>query len=72
MSDDKFPNGKLNDEDEGELAIRISTESGNIRLDFAEPMTWFALPPEMAIDLAASIISAARKTGCKTPLVLKL
>lgn len=52
MTDDKYPNGKLNNQDEGTLAVKVGIESGAVRIDFAEPTDWFAMTPEMAIDFA--------------------
>src|ERR1035437_6674299 len=51
-----YPNGKLNDNDNGQLAIALTTEKGNVKIQFAGPVTWLAMPPEQALLLAESII----------------
>ncbi len=72
MTDEKYPEGKLNDEDEGFLMMAISVEKGNVRIDFKKPTQWLAMNPEMAMDVASIIISNARAAGCKKPLILKI
>ncbi len=57
----EFPQGKLNPEDEGELAITVRIEDGNVRIDFGKPVAWLAMPPKMAIDLAGSLIRYAKR-----------
>ena len=37
MTDPKYPHGKLNENDEGELAMAISHEDGNVVLNFNTP-----------------------------------
>jgi hypothetical protein len=54
-----FPEGKLNQDDEGGLVMKISTEGGNVRVDFGTQVAWFALPPDAAIDMAKAIIAQA-------------
>lgn len=54
-----FPQGKLNPHDEGGLTSAISTENGNVRIDFGKKIAWFAFPPEAAIAFACMIIHRA-------------
>jgi hypothetical protein len=56
---DDFPEGKLNEEDEGGLMMAISIESGNVRIDFGKPIAWFAIPPDQALALASVIVGRA-------------
>jgi hypothetical protein len=55
----RFPQGKLNETDEGELTLSIGTEKGNVRVDFGTPVAWFALPPELALQFASTIVKHA-------------
>jgi hypothetical protein len=50
-----FPQGKLNDDDEGGLRIAISTDQGNVAVYFGTPVSWFALPPDAALDMAEAL-----------------
>lgn len=54
-----FPQGKLNADDEGALNCVISRENGCVRVDFGEPTAWIALPPDLALAFAATIIKHA-------------
>lgn len=72
MTDEKFPNGKLNDDDEGVLMVKISTEKGVVRVDFGETTQWFAMTPHMAVDLAISLVNNARKAGCKKVITISV
>jgi hypothetical protein len=49
-----FPNGKLNSDDEGELAIRIASDpkKGVVMIDFGKPVKWVGLPKDQAFELA--------------------
>jgi len=57
----KFPQGPLNEEDKGELALAVGTESGKVAIHFGTPVVWLALDPEQAILLGNTIISHAQK-----------
>ena len=68
----KYPEGKLNEDDEGELAIYIAAEKNNVVIDFKKPVTWFALSPDDAVELALNIIKRAKSIGLKKPVEIEL
>ena len=72
MTDEKYPNGKLNDEDEGALMVKIGTEDGAVRIDFGESTEWFAMTPDMAVDMAISLVNHARQAGCKKMITISI
>ena len=56
----KFPRGKLHPGDEGELQFAIGRDSkGLVHVNFGKDVSWFALPPETAIQLAKSLLHHA-------------
>ncbi len=56
----KFPRGKMNESDEGELKISIGkNKEGKIILKFGTPVTWIDLDPEDAIAIGQSLIEKA-------------
>lgn len=57
----RFPDGKLNDDDEGELRTLITTEGNNVIIDFGKPVAWLALPREDAIALGMLLIEKAKR-----------
>lgn len=72
MTDPKYPHGKLNEHDEGELAMAISHEDGNVVLHFTKPVAWIGMPPEQAIGLAEHLIAHARLLNAGVPLTLTI
>lgn len=57
-----FPAGrKLNNEDEGGLAIALTVEDGVVMIRFGKPVAWIGMPKDNAIVLANMIINAAGK-----------
>lgn len=61
----KFPRGKLDDSDEGELILGVAAdhEAGLVRLNFGTPVAWMAMPPDVAVAFANSIIGKAIELG---------
>jgi hypothetical protein len=55
----KFPRGRLNDTDEGELAVAVSSEKGVVRIDFGTPVAWLCLPPDDALAFASVLVARA-------------
>lgn len=60
-----FPQGVLNDDDQGALKIGVAFDKkdGLVHLEFGKPIAWTAFPPEMATQLARSLLKHA---GAKT------
>ncbi|HEX3523865.1 MAG TPA: hypothetical protein VHT52_17475 [Stellaceae bacterium] len=56
----QFPQGQLNETDEGGLIIAIGTERGHVRVDLGTPVAWFAMPPDLALQFAANIVKHAK------------
>ncbi len=61
----RFPQGKLDDTDEGELTLAIGYDklNGVVRLEFGKPVAWMGLPPRKAKDLAEKLLFHARKAA---------
>jgi hypothetical protein len=57
----KFPYGKLNPDDEGELKMAIGIDNGAVRIDFGKQIKWLALPPAEATQLGWLLINNADK-----------
>jgi len=55
----KFPLDKLDPNDEGELAVALSTVGGKVRIEFGTKIAWFAMTADQAIELAHMIIQRA-------------
>jgi hypothetical protein len=61
MSDDHFPDGKLNEEDEGEVGIAIGIKDGRVIVMFPKPVAWFGLPGEQSIEMGRTLIKRGRE-----------
>ena len=51
----EFPQGKLNDTDEGELKLAIGEEGGKVIIHFGTTVSWLALDKEKAYEFAELI-----------------
>ena len=58
---DKYPRGKLNADDEGELQMRIGIQDKTIILDFGKQVVWIGLDYYTAMAMADKITKAAEK-----------
>jgi len=63
----KFPEGKFNEHDEGEIAIAVYPKKGNIIIDFNSPVHWIGMPPEQAVQLAETILKHVKKMAVEEP-----
>lgn len=68
----EFPNGRLNKDDQGAMAMAIIHENGAVVMRFPRNLNWIGFTPEQAIDIAESLVEHARKCGCTKPLTLKI
>lgn len=56
-----YPDGKLNDDDEGGLGMRIGVVQGRVVIDFGKPVTWIGFRPNEAYDIAKLIRKHAKR-----------
>ncbi|HEY9642139.1 MAG TPA: hypothetical protein V6C57_16755 [Coleofasciculaceae cyanobacterium] len=58
-----FPDGKLNEYDEGQLRIGIAPDptAGLVVVNFGTPVASFAMPPDMAVQFAYNLIKCAQQ-----------
>jgi hypothetical protein len=68
----EYPNGRLNKDDAGAVAMAVSSESSVVRLDFPKPVTWIGFTGDQAIQLAQDLMKHARRAGITTPVVLRI
>jgi hypothetical protein len=59
----KYPHGSLGPHDEGALQMAVAHDrQGNVHVNFGNEVSWFALPPDQAINFARLIL---RHAGAK-------
>jgi len=61
----KFPQGKLNQHDEGEIQFAVSHDHAHVRLDFGTPVAWLGMEPSLARALAGNLIKHAEAVESK-------
>jgi hypothetical protein len=59
------PEGKLTEEDEGEIRFGVAEKDGKVVLDFGKKVHWIAATPEQAKALAESLLNKAREAKRK-------
>ena len=68
----EYPNGRMNANDQGAIAVGIGHQDGRVTMQFPKNLNWIGFTPEQAIDIAESLVEHARRCGCKKPLTLKV
>jgi len=60
----KFPYGKVDPTDEGELVLAVAYDRVHnlVRIEFGKPVAWMAMSPDEAIAFA-EVITAKAKMG---------
>lgn len=54
-----YPDGKLNDDDEGEIRILCTNHKGKVVLDFGTSVVWLGFRPPQARSIAAALLKQA-------------
>ena len=57
----EFPEGKLTQDDEGEIKIAITNYEGKVIINFGSQVTWIGFTPELAEAVALSLLEKAAK-----------
>ncbi len=55
----EYPEGNLVDGDEGEIRMGIAAYQGKVVLNFGKPVAWMGFDPNLARQLARSLIEKA-------------
>lgn len=48
----RFPDGKMNADDEGEIQFGVLNNGSEVIIDFGKPVAWLGMPPVLARQLA--------------------
>lgn len=59
----QFPDGKLSDNDEGEIMIGIAVYRGRVLFNFGKPVQGIGLTPEQAEQIGRDLINKARQAS---------
>lgn len=56
----KFPDGKINEADEGEIMVAIVGIEDRVVINFGKPVHWVGFTKEQAVQIAASLIKHSK------------
>lgn len=56
----EYPDGKLNEEDEGAIQVGIGIDNGRVMIIWPKPITWIAYDPDGADEFADAIKEKAQ------------
>lgn len=68
----EFPDGRLDENDQGAVSVGIGHQQGRVTMQFPKNLNWIGFTPEQAIDIAEMLVQHARQCGCNKPLTLKI
>lgn len=67
----RHPEGRLTDDDEGEIRIAIGSRDGAVVIDFGKPVHWIGFTPKQAMKIAEDLVKHARAISDE-PLVFRI
>lgn len=56
-----FPDGQLNDDDEGSISTAVGMDNGRVMILWPKPITWIAFNPDAAEEFADLVKATAQK-----------
>lgn len=56
-----FPDGKITNDDEGEIRIGITTKDDTVVLDFGKPVAWIGFTKEQAKEIGELLIKRSQE-----------
>jgi hypothetical protein len=68
----EFPDGKLNPDDSGAVALAVGVEDGRVVLRFPKPVAWVGLTGDEAFELAQCLLRHSRNAGITSPIVIRV
>jgi hypothetical protein len=61
----QHPQGQLDETDEGEIRLGVTSKDGKVVIAFGKPVAWFGMDPRQARALAESIRQASYRAEGK-------
>lgn len=68
----EFPDGKLNPDDSGAVAMAVGVENSRVVLRFPKPVAWVGMTGDEAFELAQMLLRHARNAGVTAPLIIRV
>lgn len=58
---DQYPDGKMNEDDEGQLRINLFEDQGRLILHFGKPTAWVGMDRATAMEIGQALIDRAKE-----------
>lgn len=68
----EFPDGKLNPDDAGGIAMAVGVENNRVVLRFPKPVAWVGMTGDEAFELSQILLQRAREAGVTAPLIITI
>jgi hypothetical protein len=68
----EYPNGRMNADDAGAIAMQVGVESGRVVMRFPKPVSWIGFTGDEAMEIAQTLIAHARKAGLTAPAIIRI
>lgn len=68
----EYPDGRLNKDDAGAIAVAIGEEGGRVVMRFPKPVAWIGFTGDEAMEIAQTLMMHARKAGLTHPAVIRI
>jgi len=68
----EFPDGKLNEDDSGAVAMAVGVENNRVVLRFPKPIAWVGMTGDEAFELGQMLLKHARHAGVTAPLIIRV
>lgn len=68
----EYPDGKLNPDDSGAVAMSVGVDSSRVVVRFPKPVAWIGMSGDEAFELAQVLLRHARNAGVTAPLIIRV
>jgi len=68
----QFPDGKLTQNDEGALGMKVTNMGDKVVIAFGEPTSWVGMTGDQAAKLATDLLRRAKQVGITEPVTITL
>lgn len=68
----EFPDGKLNPDDAGAVAMAVGVENNRVVIRFPKPIAWVGMTGDEAFELGQLLLRHARNAGVTAPLIIRV
>ena len=68
----EYPDGRLNAQDAGALALSVGVEGNSVVLRFPKPVAWIGFTGDQAMEIAQLLMTYGRRAGITAQVVLRI